>query len=282
MDALLMMFSRDLKRLSFDCMIPYNENDLLLIANPFLAFRLTNMVDDNGNYFSIKSIVTENDKVFACPNFNQRCLKFAEIMEARIERYFVTKRVDYLFFDDEEQNFLKMLIRKNTLTATVIIYRRPDTRSQFKEVDYTDLPRKEYLEISRYLRRLRVMTLIKPEAYYNLYASTKRDTKERFEKMRKSKDKDFMQKMYKKYPKLKNVETKTQFKTYYRGLSKKYHPDVNANNSDVFAEICTDFELIKETQWYHTLMDDTNEEAANEQSATKEFNMLTQFSEESR
>jgi hypothetical protein len=275
-----MMFSKDLKRLSFDTIIPFDKDDLLLIANPYLAFRLTNMVDDNNNYFSIKSIMLDNT-VFACMDFNKRCSEFAKIMEARIERYFVTKKVPYIFFDDEEQSFLKTLIRKNTLTAGVIIYTREDTQDTFKEIEYTDMNHKQYMEVSKYLRRLRVAAVIKPEIYYSMYATTKRDAKEKFEKLRKNKDKEFMQKMYEKYPKLKEVRTKDQYKTYYRGLTKKYHPDAPNGNNDIFTEIGLDFESLKETYWYRSLISDVEDETQQQQDGkSEEANILIQSSRE--
>lgn len=281
MDALLMMFSKDLRRLSFEDIVPFNEDDLLLIANPYLAFRLRNLVDDNNNYFSIKSIMQDNAVPFACPDFNRYCGDFAKIMEARIERYFVTKKVSYIFFDDEEQAFLKNIFKKNTLTASVIVYRRSDVRSSFKEIDYTNLDRKEYMEVSKYLRRLKIMTLVKPDQYYTMYVATKKESRERFENLRKSKDQEFMKKMYDKYPKLKEIKTKAQFKTYYRGLSKKYHPDASGGDYELFAEISSDFELLKETYWYRSLKDDAAEqtEKQHEPERRKEVNILTQAEE---
>lgn len=276
LDALLMMFSKDLKRLPFESIIPYDENDLLLIANPYLSFRITNMVDDNNNYFSIKSIMQDNAVPFACPDFNVRCFEFAKIMEARIERYFVTKKVTYLFFDDEEQIFLRNVIRKNTLTASIIIYMRSDVREPFKEIYYTDLDRKEYMDISKYLRRLRIMAVVKPDRYYTMYTTTKKEAKERFDNLRKNKNKEFMKKMYHKYPKLKQVKTKEQFRNYYRGLSKKYHPDSPNGSHELFAEISSEFELLRETYWFKTLIDDDVEDRKEScQEKPGEINMLT-------
>jgi hypothetical protein len=276
------MFSKDLKRLPFDNIIPYNENDLLLIANPYLAFRLTNIVDDNNSYFSIKSVMTEHTDPFACADFNRTCTDFAEIMEARIERYFVTKKVTYLFFDEEEQNFLKTMFRNNTLTSSVILYMRTNVRETFKEIDYTDLVRKEYLEVSKYLRRLRIMTVVRPDQYYSMYVSSKKESKERFENLRRNKDKEFMKKMFDRYPKLKDIKTKSQFRTYYLGLSKKYHPDASQGSHEMFAEISVNFELLKETYWYRSLTDDAEDTTQQQQARPKEFNILLQSKEEKR
>lgn len=273
-----MMFSKDLKRLSFDNIIPFNEDDLLIIANPYLSFRLTNIVDENNNFFSIKSIMLDND-VFACKDFNVRCKEFARIMEARIERYFMTNKVSYLFFDDEEQNFLKGLIRRNTLSATVAIYMRDDVRKSYEEIDYTDLSHKEHMEVSKYLRRLRAMMIVRPERYYTMYVSSKKDAKERFEKFKKGKDKNFMQSMRDKYKKLSDIKTKKQFASYYRGLSKKYHPDMPGGSHELFAQINVDFESLKETYWFKSL-EGESEENTNSKNHDEKRNILIQASEE--
>lgn len=271
MDALLVMFSRDLKRLNFDNVIPFNKDDLLIVASPNLAFRLTNISDENNNYFSIKAIMEEKD-IFDCKDFNKKCREFADIMEARVERYFVTKKARYIFFDEEEQNFIKGIIRRNTLNATIVIYEREDVKNQFKEVKYTDLPYKEYMEVSRYMRRLGVTCVIKPDRYYALYSASKKESEEKFEKLRKNRDGEFMTTMQRRYKKLALIKTKEEFKRYYRGLSKKYHPDSPSGSHEIFAQISADFEKLKETFWYRTL---ENEEESHNPETHQEQNILT-------
>lgn len=279
-----MMFSRDLKRLNFEAVIPYDENDIMIIASPTLAFRLSNMVDDNGRYFCIKSIVTENS-VFCCKDsdaFNKRCMGFAEIMEARIERFFITQKTSYLFFDDEEQKFLKDLIKRNCLTCNVIIYKRENQRERYNEIAYTDLPRREAMEVNKYMRRMRVMAVVRPDSFYSMYCASHKEAQERFSKMRESKDKDFMTNMLNKYSKLKNIETKAQLKLYQRGLLKKYHPDSNNGSHTLFETITSDFEALRGTYWYRMLKD--NDDADKNDGAKKKqnFDMITASDERSR
>jgi hypothetical protein len=267
-----MIFSRDLKRLTFETMIPFSKDELFLIINPRLAFRFSGIADDNNRYLDIKDIM-EKEVTFATPDFNKRCREFAQVMDTRIERYFITKKSPYVFFDEEEQDFLRGIIKKNSLTATVTIYMREDTRGRFNKIAYTSLSAKDHIEVSRHLKRMRVMAVVKPDKYYSLHVSAKSRAESRYEKMNMAKESDFMEMIFSRYPRVAEIKDRNQFKIYYRGLSKKYHPDQGGSH-EIFACISSDFEKLKETYWYKKLPKGEAETVQNEDTADSEDNIL--------
>lgn len=235
--------------------IPYDKDDLLVLASPLIAFRIVKPQDEAGNFFSIKDTM-ESSTVFACPDFNKRAEEFAKIFETRIERYFETGRASYIFFDEEEQAFIKGIFRKNVLISSVLIYIRPDNETKFKQIDYVDLNSTQYMEVNKHLRKLKAICMVRPELYYSMYNSTARKSKDKFEEMMSKKEQTIIEPMLSRYPKLKDIKSKQQLKKYYRYLSKKYHPDLrDEDEDDISAEINKDFEDIKQTRWYTNLPD---------------------------
>lgn len=248
----LMMFSKGLRTIPFEQVIPFNKDDLLFIVDRDIAIRLSNIIDENNNVFSI-SYTMENESVFKCKDFDKRCQEFSEIMPSRLERYFETNKADYLFFDLEEQKLLEKIFRMSNLNCLVIIYL--NRNGEFSEVQLEDLRLNESRKILKLLNKYKVRAVTKPDEYYKLkqIANNKtEESKKKFEEMAKNLDQKTMKKYFKRYPKLGNLKNKSEVNTYYKKLVKKYHPD-KGGDSDIFILINEDFETIRVSKWFNNL-----------------------------
>ncbi|MCX8074125.1 MAG: J domain-containing protein [Clostridia bacterium] len=250
--AVLMMFSKGLRMIPFEKVIPFNKDDLLFIAEKDIALRLTNIIDENENVFSISHIM-ENEKIFNCKNFDARCQEFAEIFLARLERYFDTYKVDYLFFDLEEQKMIEKIFKASNLNCSVVIYMEKD--GEFKEAQLEELGFKESKRVLNILNKYKVRVVTKPDEYYKLkQISSKKteETKKKFDEMAKKHEQKAMEKYFKRYSKLSSLKTKSEVNAYYKNLAKKYHPD-RGGNSEIFVIINEDFNIIKSSKWFKRL-----------------------------
>lgn len=250
--AMLMMFSGGLRNIPFEKVIPYNKDDLLLVEDKDIAIRLTNIMDENENIFSI-SYTMENEKIFNCKDFNARCQEFAEIFPARLERYFDTSKADYLFFDLEEQKMLEKIFKMSNLNCSVVIYMEKD--GEFKEVELENLGFKESRRCLQVLNKYKVRAVTRVDEYYKLKQASKHsaeETKKKFDEMAKRQNEKVMGKYFKRYSKLSGFKTKSEVNTYYKKLVKKYHPD-KGGDGDIFVIINEDFKIIKSSKWFERL-----------------------------
>lgn len=246
------MYSKALKNIPFEQAIPYSKDDLLLVMTKEVALRLTSIIDENGAEFSI-SHTMETEPIFKCKDYNARCEEFAEIMTARLERYFDTKKSDYIFFDLEEQKILEKIFNISNLNCSVIIYMQKD--GEFKEIDLDDLDFTQSRKCLPILNKLKARSVLKPDEYYKMRQATKKkseEQKKKFEQMAKKHQNEVMGKYFKRYPKLSSFKTQTEVKKYYRKLAKKYHPDAGGDN-DIFIIINEDFDIILNSKWFNKL-----------------------------
>lgn len=250
---MLMLFSNKLKNLPFDRAMPYDDNDLLIIMEPNIAFRLSNLISDNNDNLSIR-LVMEKQEVFACKNFDVRMNSFAPIMNSRIERYFETEKSSYLFFDEEEQEALFRIFNGYNLNCHVDIYMHDGV--SFSPVVLEELNPQIANNIIRHLTKIGARGVLESREYYNYKVIQYKKTKEAFKRFKRQ-SRNEMGLYFARYSKLKDISSKKAFKRYFRLLLSKYHPDANSSEdaNEFFVIINNDLESIKQTGWYRKLQE---------------------------
>lgn len=249
---MLMMFSKGLRQLPLDQVMPFNDDDLIVICEGDIGFRLTNVVSDDNAPFSIRYLV-ENKPIFKCSDFRERMLEFSKIMPARLERFFDTKKVDYLFFDLEEQQQIQQALESTSLSCAIEIYIVKD--GEFKKVELEDLSASESRTVLKHLTRLRVRAVSECREYYMMRVDYKKKVDKSREKFKKRSEKmktDSMITYFSRYSKLKSYSEKKQVDKYFKLLLKKYHPDKGGDES-IFVIINNDSKDIKGLSWYKSL-----------------------------
>lgn len=262
---MLMMFGHALYKAPFERAMPFNDRDLMILVSPEYGIRLCNITTEQGETFEIKSFMISKKDVFNCEDFDKRLLDFAEIFQGRVERFFVTKKSDYIFFDLEEQKFLRKLMARPGLSCSVEVYRYYKDKSP-KRIDYLDIPHNEAMKITRFLNACGVKMIMTARDYYYMAKPRHEHTKDRqsrYQDFMKNKKEGEMTVFYKRYSKLKSLDSKERVDKYFKKLTIKYHPDRNIakggeDTTSICAQIREDFDLIKETTWYKSLKDKTS------------------------
>lgn len=258
---MLMMFSEEIEHIPLDKALALGSNDLLVMWNKEIAIGLKNIQNEKNEFFSIKTIM-ESEKEFACTNFEEKCEQFAKVMDTRLERFFVSKKTSYVFFDEEEQQVISKILKKNKLNCCVSIYIREEENETFKEVDFEEISSYEYLRdpllknVKQCLRKLNIKYVIPPDRYIELKEKrTIKNSQFKNNVARRTKaiEAKQMEQYFKKYNELVNIETNDEFKTFYRSLARAYHPDRNDGEDTLFKEMKADFDKIEETMWYKNL-----------------------------
>jgi hypothetical protein len=242
-------------KIPFDKIVPYDEENLIVYCTKNVALILKNIRDDKGGIFSIKEFML-SQTVFACKDFRKRCDEFIEIMGARLERYFDTKKAEYIFFDEEEQAALKTLFTKHTLFCDVVVsIRNEEGRMEvmtFDEMIEREIP---YVKVGKYLEGLGVRYEMSPRKFWmemGRYKEKREDVKSKMEEILNRKEKKVVDTFLKKYP-IFNVKTKQEFSARYKKAAKKFHPDVNPAGAEIFKTLLEDMDEIKKTRWYSEL-----------------------------
>lgn len=260
---MLTIFSAGLKHLDFSRVIPFNDDDLLYMINKDLALRISNIATDKGAVFTIKHIMETSEtntsavkqKVFGTTPFEERIKDFNSIMETRFERYFDTKKSEYIFFDKEEQNFLtNEVFSKISMSGLIFVYVR--TEEGFSEVDLLDLDVKTSRMIITVLNKLKIRALMRASDYYDsnrLIRDRVNRAKKRFKSKNLKMKVDRMKFFFARYPKLQDYHTVAEVDKYFKLLKRKYHPDKEGGNHDTFVVINNDYKDIQNTSWYNSL-----------------------------
>lgn len=256
---MLMMFGHSIKRMPLERAIPFDNDDLMVIVSPEIGFRLCNIASELGEIFSIKSLVNSREKVFGKVKFEERVKDFAEVFQAKLERFFITQKIDYLFFDGEEQREIRKVLCKPGLSCSIEIYRISKDKPP-EILDFLSLERKEANKITRFLSACNVRTVIDCREYYYICNSkgiNKTPGAGGFNKKenqkRKSKEEEQMKKFFERYSKLSSFKSKEKVNAYFKKLVVKYHPDKEGGNTKLCAQVTGDFTIIKKTDWYNNL-----------------------------
>lgn len=261
---MLTIFSAGLKHLDFSRVIPFNDDDLLYMIDKDTALRISNIATDKGAVFTIKHIMetsetntsaTTKQKVFGSTPFEERVKDFNSIMETRFERYFDTKKSEYIFFDKEEQHFLvNEVFSKISMSGLIFVYVRVD--GEFAEVDLLDLDVKTSRKIITTLNKLKIRALMRASDYYDsnrLIRDRISRAKKRFKSKNLKMKMDRMKVFFVRYPKLQNYHTSSEVDKYFKLLKRKYHPDKEGGNHEIFTMINNDHKDIQNTSWYNSL-----------------------------
>lgn len=262
---MLTIFSAGLRKLDYSRVIPFNDDDLLYMIDKDTAIRISNISTDKGAMFTVKHIMETSElssvsggtkrKVFGNTPFEERIKDFNGILETRLERYFDTKKSDYLFFDKEEQDFLRTeIFSKLSMTGLVYVYIR--TEDGFGEIDLLDLDTKRARYIISNLNKLKIRALMNSSDFYdaNKIIKNKMDgARKRFKKKELKMKVDRMKTFFKRYPRLSELVTSSQVDKYFKKLKSKYHPDREGGNHDIFVLINNDHKDIQNTSWYNSL-----------------------------
>jgi hypothetical protein len=163
-----MIFTKEIRKLPFSKICPYNENDLVVFLDPCTALIISNIQDAKDSIFSIKDIMENNIEVFGNQGFEERCKEFSKILSTRIERFFTTKKTHYMFFDKEEQMALEKAFNQFELFGIVKIFLRKDEESSFEEKDFDHLTNKEFMRVKKYIENFGIRYMIAPRRFYNI------------------------------------------------------------------------------------------------------------------
>lgn len=254
---MLMMFGNAIRRCPLEQAIPFDNNDLMVIVSKNIGFRLCNIISERGEVFSIRKLMNTDEKNFGKVKFEDRIKDLADIFQARLERYFVTKKTDYIFFDGEEQRAIRKYLCKPGLSCSVEIYRI--SKEEPEIIDFLSLDRKEASTITRFMSLCSVRTVIDCREYYYL-CNDKGIKSSKFEqsnakfKTKMDKEKKQMEVFFKRYPKLSSFKSKEKVNKYFKKLIIKYHPD-KGGDGETCAQITSDANAIRETNWYKNMPD---------------------------
>lgn len=259
---MLKLFSKQIAELPLNRCFPFKANELAFMPGPKtnFFFVLKEIRDPDGYLLSIKKYM-EDSPVFSCPNFDAKMDEFAKIMDTRLERFFETKKTDYIFFDKEEQQKLKGTLVNKRLDCVVDIYVRKN--GEIRQLNFDRLGILGYGEIRKQVNELGIIVCVRPDKYIrmiNQIISKAKGFGNRFKdyaNSRKRKEDTALDEIFAKYPEL-NVQDKTQFTKVYRSLAIKFHPDKNPDNPNaeaLFSEMVENIEKLKKTSWYKKLKD---------------------------
>lgn len=246
---MMMLFSSGVKGLPTEQLMPFSDEDFILMLSPSVGLRLCNLITDDGDKFKIGKII-ESAPEFSCESLQARMDEFVEIRDARLERFFVTKKSPYLFFDKEEQTYLSKTSFALNLNCAVEIYTR-DISGVMQKVNLDEMPFKQQRFTLSQMKRLKVREVMDVGEAAALRKAAHKDQTQK-------KDEVTMEDFFRKYPKLKEITTQIQFDRYRKFLLKKYHPDISKeeNAATLSAQINTDFDLLITTDWYKKLRND--------------------------
>lgn len=257
-----MIFSRQIRKIPFEQIAPFNDDDLMVMLSSEVAIVLRNIMNEDGKYFSIKNIMMNND-VFGCKDFKETCDEYSKIMHGRLERFFETKKSMHIFFDIEEQSFIKDIFTKNNISCIVDIYIKKI--NEFIKVPIELLEHSEYRKFRPFIKTLGIQAVISPEMYFNLNMLKKEFGDKATKRSpfsfrdiidRKVRESNRIKKITEKYPIFKAVKNKKDFKDAYHKLCKELHSDTGGDDK-LFIKMKEDVELLKKTQWYKKLKEGT-------------------------
>lgn len=243
------LFPQSTADFDFSRIFPY-KTDFMYMISPNIGLRLCNFLTVDGKQFKIEMIMQEEKDVFHCEDVKERLRSFNEILDSRLERFFITKKSKYIFFDGEEQIYLKDVFEKAGLSCTVEVYL--STCENFEKVELRDLKPRDRNFVINTMKKMKVRWVSDLQDYIVLERKANNDEAPVGFKNPKS---EFMEEMQSKFPKLAEIRTTEQFKKYERFLSMKYHPDVSESKDvDLYAKIRKDLDLLKKSSWYKMLL----------------------------
>jgi len=250
---MLIMMPNRMRNIPVEKIFPFDKKDIMIAMSENVVFALRDIRDDAGSVFIIKNIIESKSAVFGAQGFDERAKDFSEILFSRIERFFVTKRSDYIFFDKEEQEYLKKVIfSESALTARVEIYFIEN--NSFVKQDFEKMGLLEYSKIRVELSELGALAATSPKDYASMHEKSRNYDKITADRMAAFKIDKKLDKVFAKYHGLKDCRTQIEFNRIYRDLSKKLHPDINDGTESEFKDFQEDFAHVKKSRWFKGLV----------------------------
>lgn len=246
---MLCMLPPNFRRLKWDQVIPFDKDNFMVIVAPKIAFLMKDIRDDGGTRFSLSEFMASDPNTFGTEDYQERVKNFSQFLCSRVERYFTTKKAEYLFFDKEEQAVLKKMAEGNPLFGTVEIYLRSDINSPFKHADFEKFQVKLVNKIFPYFKHIGISYITDPKSYILMRTATKERSQRVYQKRTTKADEALA-----RWPSLAKCKTKEEFQKEKRTLCKKFHPDVNKNASeDEMKALNVDLEVLEGSNWYERL-----------------------------
>lgn len=248
---MLMMFGAALRKAPFERAFPFDKSDIMILINDKYGMRLRGICDETGNMFSIIDFMLDKPDVFG-KDVKERVEDFADIFSGRVERFFISKKSSYIFFDLEEQKFLRKLMTKQGLSCSIELYKYSENEPPYI-IDLEDIPKHDIQGVLHFMKFCNVRVVTEVDRYYLLISKAKTH---KFNYNKPKKQDGNINEMFEKYSKLSSLDSKTRVDKYFKLLLKKYHPDNNQENQEaeeIFREINQDSEDIKATLWYKNL-----------------------------
>jgi hypothetical protein len=251
---MLTMLPNRMRALPIDRIFPFNDNDLMIAASDQLVFGLRDIRDETGSVFSIRSIIEARTDIFGSKPFKDRNKEFTNLLFTRLERYFVTQKSDYIYFDLTEQEYLRdKIFKSHALTARVDIFLIDEKK--FIPIDFEKLSPREYMPFRKSINEIGAVALSPPGVYVMM-----NDKSENFDRMNQDRMKKFradvkMEKIFRKYPGLSGCKSKSEFNSLYRHIAKDLHPDRHGGDHEKFVDFQKDMDYItKKSKWYRGLV----------------------------
>lgn len=252
---MLMMLPNKMRTLPLDRVFPFDDNDLMVAVSNKVLFGLREIRDDAGKVFSIKGIIESKPECFGKQPISDRNKEFTKVMLTRLERLFLTRKTDYLYFDQEEQEYLQeKIFTDNALTAKVEIYLVEE--DALAKIDFDHLTAMEFMRIKKEVAALGAVAVTSPAAYVMMSEKSLHYDRQNNERMKKFRVDKTLEAIFAKYPDMRACKTKKEFDTLYKKIAKQLHPDRNHNISvEEFQEFQEGITYItKKSKWYRGLV----------------------------
>ena len=182
----------------------------------------------------------ENRHLEEFPEFSFEELKSGQYVQ-KLERYFVTKKMPrYIFYDEKEQDLLRLLFTSAPLTCQVSLM---SSKGGWHQIPFDKLTSQGYSNLRDMLGQMTLQAEIGLESYLrlmNVHIKPKKDI-----------DKVISDRILAKYESL-NVSTLVEYKKAKKKIQKSLHPDMGGD-ADEFDEFVKSIEQLETTKWFKSL-----------------------------
>ena len=235
---------------------PHDNHNIIIFLSPKTALLISDIRNFKGEQLSIGKIMTseEHRDVFFTEDelikmrtvdpaevFTERLHAFAAEMQQKLERYFVTKKMPrYIFYDEKEQDLLRLLFTSAPLTCQVSLM---SSKGGWHQIPFDKLTSQGYSNLRDMLGQMTLQAEIGLESYLrlmNVHIKPKKDI-----------DKVISDRILAKYESL-NVSTLAEYKKAKKKMQKSLHPDMGGD-ADEFDEFVKSIEQLEKTKWFKSL-----------------------------
>lgn len=240
----------------FEQAAPHDDHNIIVFLSPKTAILISDIRNFKGDRLSIGKIMTSEehrdvffteDELIAMRSedpaeiYNKRLVAFAAEMNQKLERYFITKKMPrYIFYDEKEQDLLRLLFTSTPLTCQVSLM---SAKNGWHQLPFEKLSSEGYSNLRDMLGPVSLQAEIGLEAYLrlmNVRVKPKKDI-----------DKVISDRILSKYKDL-NVTTLSEYKKAKKKIQKNLHPDAGGD-AEKFDEFIKSIEQLENTKWFKDL-----------------------------